>query len=201
MHHDLVEQFNAGTQVRFGGNQCIKRKQTVDEHTCGVIRIIKHFHEGCPKERLKLYEDADEHDLGEGGKFGVGDLSYLFKILNPIFAKKHKELEDDSLAKVGIKIVQTDVERHWLKMADMLDAVSYMTRQLGGHILEYPEFIAQIERIYGHAEKIPQHDLPSRIATYINALREDNQYQRYIPPRQCKLGWFKRWLCGNTDTI
>ncbi len=191
--HDLVAQFNAGTQVRFGGNQRINRKQSVDEHSCGVARIIKFFHEGDPLQRLKLMEDAIDHDLGEGGDFGVGDLQYIFKIMHKVFARNHKKLEDIALAKIGITIEQTPVEYHWLKMADLLDAVAYMVRQLGAGQLKDAKVLAQIDIIYEHADEIPQHDLAGRIATFINALGADNQYQPCTcPAKHGRIGWFKR---------
>jgi len=115
----ITEVLQAGQVTRYHAAP-IDRKQTIAEHTFGVLAII---YELEPHPSPNLIKAAVFHDVAE---IATGDIPAPVKKANLHIKKVFDELEDVALKDMGVTMPDlTDHEQWLLKVADCLEGMHY----------------------------------------------------------------------------
>lgn len=122
------------TQRYHTSPQLARIGQTNADHAHGVASIIAMLH---PAPSPELLMAALWHDAGEAA---VGDLPSPFKTAHPTLARMHRAFEEEAAAEVCPPNWITDNDEAWLKMADGLEAVLFVS-------LHYPDLLMRADWI------------------------------------------------------
>lgn len=143
MSRNLYEILRGGFCTRWHSNPDVANtRETLAEHHGRVAQIILALHTA---PTLALIDAALHHDTGEPG---LGDVGGPAKWENPVLAEMLDDAESDNRRRIGVDISGlTDDETAWLKFADRLAAVAYVTH-VAPHLLARADWIDDARRVF-----------------------------------------------------
>ena len=119
----LNEVLAAGRVVRYHAAP-VDRKQTVAEHTWGVLAILYEITDPSPA----LIEAAIFHDIAE---VYTGDVPAPVKKASKQVKQIFDDLEEDALAEMEVSLPKlTREEQRYLKIADCLEGLHYCNSRI-----------------------------------------------------------------------